>query len=466
MSEYFDSMCAVLERPEARVRAGASTSFWRKDDPILDDKGRVIKGGMWGPQRAWWELPNFIKLLVGGYGAGKTMIGAKRTISDALTNAPCPVAAVSPTYPLARKTMIPTIEELLAGKQQLLGNSFWFRYNKSVSEFKIRYHGRTGTIFVCTGEDPDSLRGPNLASAWIDEPFIQELAVFNQMIARIRHPDATLEELLLTGTPEQLNWGYDLAMGELKDRHDVGFVKASTRVNLALRQSYVQNLEGAFDGKAGEAYIDGDFVNLAEGLVYYKFGDYNIKTLAMPDFAELGCGMDFNVNPMAATVFWKQGDHMHFFDEIELRNSDTEYMCGHLVDKYVKSKMYSDNPLRKIYPDASGNSRKSSSPEGKTDFHYIRAAGFDIEANRSNPKRKDRFNSVNGKLKSASGRVTTTVDPKCKKLIKYLRLNSHELINKPDQKKMLHLLDAFGYPQAYLFPIVHEEMEIVPTEGH
>ena len=31
-------------------------------------------------QRAFWQLPNFIKLLVGGYGCGKTRIGALRSI--------------------------------------------------------------------------------------------------------------------------------------------------------------------------------------------------------------------------------------------------------------------------------------------------------------------------------------------------------------------------------------------------
>ena len=38
----------------------------------------IDKGRMLPHQRAFLELPNFVKLLVGGYGCGKTHIGALR----------------------------------------------------------------------------------------------------------------------------------------------------------------------------------------------------------------------------------------------------------------------------------------------------------------------------------------------------------------------------------------------------
>jgi hypothetical protein len=460
--DFFDRAIQSVERPLPH-QLDTGGNFWRMDDPVIVYEGeakRVVKGGFFEHQRRWWNLPNYIKILVGGYGAGKTSINCKRAISSALLNAPAPVAMVSPTHSIARQTIVATVATLLAGKERIYGkHRFWWKYFKKESVFKIRYQGRDATIIVYSGEDPLSLRGPNLAAAYIDEPFIQDEEVFKQMIARVRHPAAAKREIGMTGTPEEIsNWGYDLCVGSSASRHDAGFIRASTKWNQALPDEYVANLEGAFDGKAANAYIEGEFENLAKGAVYYAFDSTNgtnVVEKAIPDDAELGCGMDFNVNPMCAAVFWKRGDHMHYFDAIELANADTELMCEELRRKYVyDGQRITKQVLRNIYPDASGNFRKTASPEGKTDFHYIRAAGFIIRANATNPKRKDRWNAVNGKFKPKVGETTLTISPKCKTLIKYLSVASHE--RRHSQKQIEHMLDAFGYPVAHLFPIVYQ----------
>ena len=460
MSGSFEDALAVVDRPGKQERLNAeSGSFWRKDPPILDDSGSIIQGGMWKHQRTWWELPNFIKVLVGGYGAGKTISASKRGVALALQNAPCPIALVSPTFPIARQTTILTTAELLEGKKSLLGRDFWWTYNSTTHEFKVRYHGREGHILIYSGDNPLSLRGPNLAAAIIDEPFIQDKQVFDQMIARIRHPQATHKELGLTGTPEQLNWGFDLCMGDLFENHDVGVVNASTRANLALDPSYTERLEGAFTSKAAEAYIEGEFRNLSEGMVYYAFEqEEHVARIERPYGSELGVGMDFNVNPMAAVAFWRDGDHIHVFKEYELPNADTEYMCSVLYEDHWKS------GLRNIYPDATGRSRATNAPGGRSDFHYIKRAGFNIKCYTENPPRKDRYNAVNGKFRAKNGRITMTVSPDCKKLIKYLSIYSHEILNKQDD--LSHLLDAFGYPIAHLFPVVKSTAKMGRLRGH
>lgn len=468
MGRYFEDSLEVVDRPSPT--AVRTNRFWRLDDPVINDARRIVRGGFWPYQRDFWNLPTFVKLLVAGYGAGKTNIGAKRIISSALQNAPVPVAYVAPTFPLARQTGIATIQSLLAGKQTLLGRRLWWRYNKSTHEFKIRYGGRDASILVYSGEDPLSLRGPNLASVWMDEPFIMVRDVFEQMIARTRHPDARMLEMVLTGTPEQLNWGFDLCMGELKDQmeatgYGVGLVQGSTRGNLALDPGYVKRLEGVFTEKAAQAYIDGAFVQLGSGLIYYGFSGLNgpnVVDLPIPAGAEIGCGMDFNVDPMAFTIFWRAGSHVHYIDEYEVPNSDTQYVCAMLRERFVdlgpKRLLPPQYTLRTVYPDATGNARKTASPGAKSDFFYIKEAGFEIKAHDDNPRVRDRENAVNGKFKPASGPVTLTIGPRCKKLIKYLSTSSHELRKK--QKKMSHLLDAFGYPIAYLFPVNKEKLVV------
>jgi hypothetical protein len=409
MAGVFEQFAGAVDKP-VPLLGEQQAEFWRKDPPVIEEVGnerRVKVGGMFPHQRQWWDLPNFIKVLIGGYGAGKTSLLAKRAISLALQNTMVPIATVSPTFPLARQTIIPTIQAYLSGKQTLYGRQMWFRYNKSTHEFRIRFKGRIGHIICYSGEDPDSLRGPNLGAALIDEPFIQQLAVFDQMIARVRHPDAVVREIGLGGTPEQLNWGYDLVSGELRDRYDlvgssVGHVQASSRANLALDATYVKRLEGSLTGKAAEAYIEGKLVQLSKGLVYYGFqgiGSVNVDTLPIPPGAELGCGMDFNVNPFAFVVFWRAGSHMHIIAEYELENADTEYACAVLREQYVdedsdRKVVPKGMVLRTIYPDATADSRHTSSPGGKTDYYYIKKAGFNIDAPTSNPNPRDRENAV------------------------------------------------------------------------
>lgn len=453
MSEFFDTMCAAVERPISN-EDGEIGGFWRKLPPEFYDTGEQAIGGLFEHQLDWWNLPNFVRILVGGYGAGKTFVGSKRIISLALANAPCSVATVSPTFPVARQTVIATIAALLHGKESLFGQNFWWKYNASLHEFRIRFHGRHAHIICYSGDKPMSLRGPNLAAAYVDEPFIQDVEVFKQMIARVRHPAATHREICMTGTPEQLNWGYDLCVGDARDRHDVGYLQASTASNLALDDDYVPRLEGAFADKEAAAYIGGKFVHLGSGLVYYPFEkSEHVQDLEMPEGADLGVGMDFNVDPMAAAVFWRAGSHIHYIDEIELPNADTEYMCSILNEKYNVDRQQ----LFEVYPDATGSARKTAAPGGKSDFWYIRRSGLSICARHSNPKRRDRYNAVNGKLKPVQGKPSITISPKCRKLRAYLSTYAYNLMKK--QVGMTHLLDAFSYPIAYLFPVDRDQVK-------
>lgn len=363
------------------------------------------------------------------------MIQAKRAIAMAWFNSPSPYMVVSPSYKLAKRTIIPAIKQLLDGRQ--IPNS----YHKTDHEFK--FWGDC-TIWIGSGEHPDSLKGPNLCGAGIDEPFIQEKAVFDQMLARVRDPLAKRREITLTGTPEDLNWGYDICEGDEKGRYDIELIQASSKANLALPSEYIETLENAYDDIVREAYVDGKFVNLSTGRVYYGFErERNVRDLPIPDNAYIGLGQDFNVDPMAGILFWVQGPHIHFFEEIELMNSDTEQAVAEaqaVAAKYGRE-------IKLAYPDPSGKSRKTSAPAGRTDFTIIQQAGIKVKARPKASPIRDRRNAVNKKFKDGEA----TYSPRCKKAIRYREQMCHEKLNK--QVEMTHLSDAGDYPIEFLFPI-------------
>jgi hypothetical protein len=365
---------------------------------------------------------------------------------------------------MAKETVVQTLRELCDAKVLNSGGAFKYReVQGSPHVFHVQWGQTKNRILIMSGSEPKRLKGSNIGAAGIDEPFICEEAAFDQVIARLRHPEARHVELNLSGTPEQLNWGYDLAEGELGEQHDVGVVRASTSENLVLGDAYLQRLSASMDEKTYAAYVEGHFLDLGAGLVYYGFSRINhVIHNDVPPGAMWGVGMDFNVNPMAACVFWKWRDHLHFVEDIELPNSDTEEMCMYLRENYPQ--------VRDVFPDASGAARSTNSPAGRSDFSIIKEFGFEIHTKKSrikdypeNPRRRDRWNAVNGKFRPRDGNLTMTIEPGCKKLIKYLSIFSHENMTK--QEEYSHLLDAFSYPIAFLFPIKKAHTKVTRVAG-
>jgi hypothetical protein len=271
----------------------------------------------------------------------------------------------------------------------------------------------------------------------MDEPFLMDYEVLTQLSARVREPKARHSEICAAGTPEGIGgWGYDMCEGELRDKYDIEVFRAKTSENLALPQHYLDNLKNTYDSKMLEAYFNGEFVTISNLLIYYNFSDANIVSMPDPG-GELCVGLDFNVNPMAGVVFWKHGNRMHYIDEIEIPNSNTEYWMQTAHDKYP-------GRIKHAYPDPTGKNRKTSAPAGRTDFSIISHTGVEVHAKKFQSIR-DRHNSVNKKLED----LTLTIDPRCKKLIRYFKSSAHD--DKNDA--MLHLLDGATYPVAFIYPI-------------
>ena len=280
-------------------------------------------------------------------------------------------------------------------------------------------------------------------------------------------------------TPEQLGWGADLAEGEMRDKYDVGLVVGSTLENKALPRDYIEGLLKSFDPKVADAYLHGKFVNLARGMVYYAFDrDANVREMQMPQGAKLFAGMDFNVNPFCAVVGWYTDNHIHYIDEIELENSDTQEMAHLLMSTYGKPgailpmcrKNDTDitlttSPLREVFPDSNAG-RSTNSPGGRTDYDWLKEAGFIVRKNpRGNPPLRDRWNSVNALLAEGPVGVRMTVEPRCTKLIRYMSQYAHEFKHRDSQKALSHLLDARDYPACYLFPATRPSTSMASVDG-
>jgi len=393
----------------------------------------IDKRNMLPAQVKFWESEKFMPALVAGYASGKTYIHALRALYLSYINAGLPGMMVSPTYKQAKRTTIHTILEIM--------DRAGLNYTINKMDNEIRIKDWNGIIWWGSADDPNSLRGPNLAWAGMDEPFIQSVDAFDQMIARVRHPEATLSQLFLTGTPEELNWGAKVCIDE-PEKYDVDLITGSTRDNHHLKPEFLDRLLSSYSENQVKAYVDGAFVNLTKGRVYDAFdrvssNDHRADINGTP----IIIGLDFNVGKLCACIGSRIGkDRLHWFSEVVLRNSDTFQMAEELSRKY---------PGATIYPDPAGKARHTSST--KSDHQILRDYGFTVIARKAHPPVRSRVNAVNGKLRA--GLMTIDV-AKCKELSIDLErvVWKGGDIDKKDPERT-HITDAMGYAVEYLWPI-------------
>lgn len=372
---------------------------------------------MWPHQRRFHYSEAFVNALVTGYGGGKTYAGVQQCIKLSVMNGGLPGMYVSPSYRMGRRTIVPTFHEVLDSAGLRYKRDYIF--NKNEHEFRIRPWN--GLIWIGSGDDPDALRGPNLAWGGIDEPFIQKREVYEQMLARVRHPRARFRQLFLTGTPEQLNWGYEILIED--PAPDTMLTQGSALLNRTLPLRFFKNLLARYPLRMVQAYIGGKFVNLKTNRIYYEFDreDHLEEKLELNPALPLLWSHDFNVDPLSSVICQKYKDELYALDEIILHTASIrdaiEEFRARGYDKWMKQ----GGAGVTIYGDATGAHRDTRSKS--SDYGILRDHGFmNQKVRKANPPIRHRHNSVNGRLRNALGEIHLQIHPRCKYLARGLDL--------------------------------------------
>ncbi len=206
----------------------------------------------------------------------------------------------------------------------------------------------------------------------------------------------------------------------------------------------------------------------AMGRVYYGFNfDESVSDKAQYDpNATLRIFWDFNVDPLCVgfghsytTEDYQTRKPVHrviVIDELVIRNSNTVEMCRAIADRFKNHKAGMVH-----YGDATGRARNTASSLSDYqiiyDFFKNQPGGCSMRFKESNPQVKDRVNAVNSMLLSADGKRRTTLNPKCKMIIKDLLDVSYKEgtceIDKSNPDRT-HSSDGFGYWIDYDFPVI------------
>ena len=328
-------------------------------------------------------------------------------------------------------------------------NGIRYDYNKSDKNFKLR--DWDGHIWLRSGDKPEKLKGMNAGLVTIDEPFIQDEQTYKVAISRSRHPKAKVKGVILSGTPEQLNWGYDLITDE-KEHFKV--YRGSTYDNYHIEASYIERLKASYGEKEIKAYVYGEFVDMTAGLCYYSFSDQNIIPNYTPVSSrpiEVSC--DFNIDIMCWNLGQEVGGVDYTFDFVEMTGTaKTEVMC-----QMLRAKLNSEYRERYseviFYADIAGSANRPEAAYSNLDIIRNNFPGSRIET-RHIQNIGDRVSATNSRLRDSNGTVKAYITTKCKRLINdYRRVAWDHFFKKGTAGDLTHTSDGESYKFFAKYPL-------------
>ena len=351
------------------------------------------------PQREVWDAPERFKLLCSGRRFGKTYLCISRLVAWAIEHPGSLNWYVTQNYKSAKqiawrqlRAMVPT--EMFVKKNE--------------SELSVEL--TNGSLIALKGADnADSLRGVSLSSLIIDEAAYVKREAW-EMVLRPALSDQGGPAWFIT-TPAGLNWFHDL-WEAAEDQPDWSTHSYTTIEGGNVPAEEIEAARRTLDERTFRQEYLASFETLT-GRVYPDFDNDNISEDVADTGGEILLGCDFNVGVMAGVLGSRVGDTLHIWDEIALKQSNTDEMCMHLRNKF---------PQRQIvaYPDPTGSARKTSAA-GETDHGIIRKYGYKVISPKHPWAVKDKINSTNWLIRTAHGDIKMLVHPRCKNTIKALR---------------------------------------------
>jgi len=195
----------------------------------------------------------------------------------------------------------------------------------------------------------------------------------------------------------------------------------------------------------------------ASGGVFYNFSrEYNVRPCLYDKSLQIVVGMDFNVSPMAWILGHIKGDILEVFDEIWLRDTNTQEALNTMLQRYSMHRSGFE-----IYGDASSRGRHTSAYF--TDYQQIvdnpvlKMMGRTIHFDKSNPPVADRFAETNARIQSGDGQRHLFIAERCEHLIRDLEIRAYKPGTREaddSDKDSGHPTDALGYVIHKRFPLL------------
>lgn len=234
--------------------------------------------------------------LVGGYGSGKSQALVLRTIRLLISDK-SDIAYYMPTYDLVRLVGFRRLRELLT--------QFGMPFRANSTNFSIDVIGY-GSVLFRTMDDPDRLVGYEVGHSLCDEldtlPTAKAEVIWQRVLARnrLKLSSGRRNTAAVGTTPEGFRFVYERWGRDEADARSKGYMlyRARTADNRHLPSDYVDNLRNQYPSNLLEAYLNGEFVNLSDGLVQRQW--FKPSTIDREHLSDLCMGVDLAISLKAS----------------------------------------------------------------------------------------------------------------------------------------------------------------------
>lgn len=358
---------------------------------------------------------------------------------------------LAPTYEKANEVVC---EALAAFFESVYGDGV-VTYHKTQHVFTLPNGNR---VFLRSADNPDRIVGNNYAWAWLDEPGTMKEEVWDRLLGRLRGSEHPV--VILTGTPEGLNWVYDKIVKPTEEKRrgyeNYRVIYGSSYDNRAhLPDDYFKHMETLPD-ELKASWINGRFVDFNKLAAYYAFKRelHVVDRLPFNPALPLILAVDFNVDPLSWLLLQDNNGTLQIFDNATLSMPNTRTPEGcELVQMVVNDLNY--RGAVQVYGDVSGYHAHTAS--FSTDYDVINQnlnAELYVYQGEANPPVRDRLTSVNALL--AAGRVKISAignDALIDDLVRVRLKNGIGTELDKSDLKLTHLSDALGYYVIKKYPI-------------
>ena len=385
------------------------------------------------PQQKVIDSKSRFRVLISGRRFGKTFVAINELARFArFPNQRC--WYVAPSYRQAKQIVWTDLKEKIIKH----------RWHSKINDSDLSIILKNKSEIALRGADNfDALRGVGLNFLVMDEISDIKTTAWTEVL----RPTLSNTEghCLFCTSPKGFNWAYDLYVKGTKDNNWESF-KFTTLDGGQVDVEEIEQAKNDLDERTFQQEYLASFVNYA-GIIYYNFD----RTKNIIDNYEITkdtihIGLDFNIDPMCATVGQIKDNNVYIFNEIQIWSSNTNEMVEEIQRRY-KGKVI-------IYPDPASRQRKTSAG-GFTDLAILKNAGFEVKSRPTAPLVRDRINAVNAKLKNANGVSSLFMLNSCKNMIKSIERQIYkEGTHVPDKDSGFdHFNDALGYLVEYVYPL-------------
>lgn len=398
-------------------------------------------------QAALWRCPTRFAAVVAGRGSGKTEL-ARRRIVRYLSYRP-PNSSHNPIYFYALPTRDQAKRVAWQHIKELVPKEWVAKDGISETELSIYTIFKT-KLYVVGMDKPERIEGEQWDGCVIDESCDHKPKTFDlSVLPALSHREGWCWRI---GVPKRFGPGaqefkafYDSAKS---DKDITAYTWKSSEI---LTPSQLRFARERLDDRDFKEQYEASWESTT-GQIYFSFSDLNIRRdIKYNPYEPLIIGSDFNVDPMRWVYAHRYGNSLHVFDELDLRNSNTQEALNETYHRYGDSK-----GGFQFFGDASSRARKSAAAFSDyaqiyNDTRFENAQCFYPE---SNPPLVDRFASTNAMLKNAADEVRCYISENCRHLIDDLVNRSYRPGTRSpnDFGDRGHASDALGYIIHKLWP--------------